>query len=206
MNDRFELLDEEKRQRILNAAMAEFSANGYDHASTNAIVEQAGIAKGLLFHYFKSKKKLFVYLYNYCIDIVLNEVYASDAMQETDFFVKMRKGSRAKLSLLQKYPQMFKFTGAAYVDESHEIRPELEQRNRELIDAASRQFLGNIDQSKFRPGLDIPRAINVMMWSLEGMTNQYLLRLKLTGAEFSVDEAVQESERYLQMFQELFYR
>ena len=49
-------LPDGKRQRILDAAIREFAEHGYDKASTNSIVKEAGIAKGLLFHYFGSKK------------------------------------------------------------------------------------------------------------------------------------------------------
>lgn len=54
---KFENLPEGKRLRILNAAAREFAQSGYDGASTNRIVEYAGIAKGALFHYFKDKMR-----------------------------------------------------------------------------------------------------------------------------------------------------
>ena len=58
-------LSEEKQQRILNAALKEFAQKGYKNASTNQIVKEADISKGLLFHYFKNKKQLFLFLYDY---------------------------------------------------------------------------------------------------------------------------------------------
>ena len=50
---------DEKQDRILNAAIKEFAQKGYDSASTNEIVKEAGISKGLLFHYFKIKSSYF---------------------------------------------------------------------------------------------------------------------------------------------------
>ena len=50
--EKFLKLDDEKRDRILNAAMKEFRY-GYVKASTDIIVKEAGISKGLLFHYEK---------------------------------------------------------------------------------------------------------------------------------------------------------
>ncbi len=55
----FQTLDQQKRDRILTAALEEFAANGYRHASVNAIVKKAGISKGSLFWYFRSKSLLF---------------------------------------------------------------------------------------------------------------------------------------------------
>ena len=53
--EKFNSLDEEKRQKILDAALMEFAEHGYEKASTNRIVKEAGIGKGMLFYYFKSK-------------------------------------------------------------------------------------------------------------------------------------------------------
>lgn len=205
MYSKFESLDEEKRERILNAVMAEFSLKGYDHASTNAIVQRAGIAKGLLFHYFKSKKHLFLYLYHYCVDKVTSEVYLSPAAKETDFFAKMRAGQEAKLALLRRYPELFAFMRAAYLEESHHVKPELEEKNREFIGTASARFLGNIDYTKFKDGLDVSMAINVVLWSLEGYTNQYLLDLRRSQGEFDFDRAAEDAQRYLRLFEQCFY-
>lgn len=42
-------LEAEKRERIINAALKEFAQKGYDKASTNEIIKEAGISKGSLF-------------------------------------------------------------------------------------------------------------------------------------------------------------
>ncbi|MEC9488249.1 MAG: TetR/AcrR family transcriptional regulator [Halanaerobium sp.] len=54
----------EKRQRIIDIAMEEFSLNNYKSASLSSIVEKAGIAKGSMYQYFKNKKDLYLYLLN----------------------------------------------------------------------------------------------------------------------------------------------
>ena len=58
--DKFLKLNPEKKKRILEAAYNEFSRNTYDNASTNRIVKEAGIGKGMLFFYFNTKG--FVYI------------------------------------------------------------------------------------------------------------------------------------------------
>ena len=47
---------EARRQRIVLAAVAEFARSGYAAASTNAIAQEAGVAKGLVFHHFENKE------------------------------------------------------------------------------------------------------------------------------------------------------
>ena len=51
--------DDQRKDRILEAALIEFADKGYKKASTNTIVREAGVSKGLLFHYYKSKKDLY---------------------------------------------------------------------------------------------------------------------------------------------------
>ncbi|HOX24282.1 MAG TPA: TetR/AcrR family transcriptional regulator [Candidatus Krumholzibacteria bacterium] len=53
------LLPDPKQRQILDAAVAEFAARGYSRASMNTLVKAAGISKGSLFHYFRSKSDLF---------------------------------------------------------------------------------------------------------------------------------------------------
>ena len=51
---------ERTQQRILRAAMAEFSAHGLGGARVDAIAERAGINKRLIYYYFGSKEALFL--------------------------------------------------------------------------------------------------------------------------------------------------
>ena len=46
------------RRKILDAAFAEFYANGFQGGSLNHIVDSAGTTKGALFHHFDSKHEL----------------------------------------------------------------------------------------------------------------------------------------------------
>ncbi|MBE9914565.1 TetR/AcrR family transcriptional regulator [Paenibacillus donghaensis] len=49
---------EERRNEILDAADELFSQKGFDGTSTNDILEKVGIARGTLYHHFKSKEDI----------------------------------------------------------------------------------------------------------------------------------------------------
>lgn len=49
---------EERRNEILNAADELFGQKGFDGTSTNDILEKVGIARGTLYHHFKSKEDI----------------------------------------------------------------------------------------------------------------------------------------------------
>lgn len=55
-------LPEEKRQRLLAAARAEFARVPYEEASVNRMIQAAGIPRGSFYMYFTDKEDLFRYL------------------------------------------------------------------------------------------------------------------------------------------------
>ena len=55
---RFERLPKEKQERILKAAVKVFTAQGYEKASLNLMLEGAGISKGAAYYYFADKADL----------------------------------------------------------------------------------------------------------------------------------------------------
>lgn len=57
---RFLSLPAERRRAILGAACAELSVHGFEKASTNRIIERAGVSKGALYYYFDDKRDLFL--------------------------------------------------------------------------------------------------------------------------------------------------
>jgi AcrR family transcriptional regulator len=74
MNNKFYNLPQDRQKQIINGALKVFSASSYHQASTIDIAREAGVSKGLLFHYFNNKKELYLYLYEYCINLGANEL------------------------------------------------------------------------------------------------------------------------------------
>jgi len=52
-------LPEEKKKRVINAAVDEFAQNGYTKASITRMVNKAEIAKGSFYQYFEDKEDLY---------------------------------------------------------------------------------------------------------------------------------------------------
>ncbi|APT19053.1 hypothetical protein FC62_GL000368 [Amylolactobacillus amylotrophicus DSM 20534] len=55
-------LGEEKRERIVAAATAQFTTKKFSDISINELIKQAGIPRGSFYQYFLSKEDLFFYL------------------------------------------------------------------------------------------------------------------------------------------------
>lgn len=75
-------------ERIHEAAMAEFLANGYQGASLRRIVRTAGVTTGALYGYYDSKEALFAALvdeaYRHVLDTYRDSVFHFEAMPPTE--------------------------------------------------------------------------------------------------------------------------
>lgn len=80
-NESFRRLPDEKRKRIFSAAVTEFSEMGYNSASMNSVVKEAGISKGSLFQYFDTKLDLFDTIVNYATQLAKQKL--RDAREST---------------------------------------------------------------------------------------------------------------------------
>jgi len=56
--EQFEEIRKSSRQKILDAALEVFAKQGYHSATVDAIAKTAGISKGLMYNYFKSKDEV----------------------------------------------------------------------------------------------------------------------------------------------------
>lgn len=54
----FEEIRKGSRQKILDAALEVFAQQGYHSATVDSIAKQAGVSKGLMYNYFKSKEDM----------------------------------------------------------------------------------------------------------------------------------------------------
>ncbi|MBL7014729.1 MAG: TetR/AcrR family transcriptional regulator [Candidatus Marinimicrobia bacterium] len=77
----FERLPIEKQARIVNASISEFAEKDYETASMNVVVNHAGISKGSLFNYFKTKSTLYDYVYALALGEV--KAYLKDVRDST---------------------------------------------------------------------------------------------------------------------------
>ncbi|MDF2616285.1 MAG: Transcriptional regulator, TetR family, partial [Sedimentibacter sp.] len=103
-------LESKRREEIINAALKEFAAKGFDDASTNVIAKEARISKSLMFHYVNNKKDFFLFLYDYCLEIIKKEYFDLIDLDEKDIFERLSNTYMLKVKVLKKYPWIFDFT------------------------------------------------------------------------------------------------
>lgn len=207
MFSKFLSLDTEKRDRIINAAIKEFAQKGYDNASTNEMVKEAGISKGLLFHYFKNKKQLFFFLFDYCYDLVADEFYKKVDLTERDFFKRIRQAVHIKMDLQTKYPDILNFIQEAFMQDSPEIKEEFDKKKQELNAVNIGIIYDGIDLSKFRDDVDPQKILKIISWTFEKMSDEELFKAKMVpGHKIDYEKVFLEAEEYFDIFIKCFYK
>lgn len=207
MSSKFLSLNPEKQERILNAALKEFAQKGYENASTNEIVKAAGISKGLLFHYFNNKKELYLFLYNHFVEVLAEEFFNELDFTERDIFERLKNLMKLKNRLIIRHPEVFNFMMKASLEEAEEVSSELNSTTTELMHTSYNRLFENIDLTKFREGTDIGKTFNIIMWTLEGFSNQEMEKAKMLNKGINdFDEAFKEVEIYIEMLKRSFYK
>lgn len=204
--EKFNALDDVKRARIINAALAEFT-KGFKAASTDTITGEAGIAKGLLFHYFGTKAALYEYLIQYSLDTIGERYLALINTGQPDIIERLWQISLLKRDLSGQYPSIFEFLTASYMAAASDPSDGFMPRFKELQGEFLRVIYDGIDTSLFKEGLDIKRAVNIIQWTLNG----YAQTIVSEGRFFAdyqrdYDLYMSETRAYLDLLRRLLYR
>ncbi len=194
----------------MRAALREFTVNGYENASTNQIVEEAEIAKGSLFYYFKTKQDLYRYLIEYSLDFITEEFLnkIEQAKNKIDLIEKFRRISRLKLQAYSKNPDVFNFLGAIYVNnESADLPEELISRTERIKKQILADFYQNVDTSLFRQDISPERVTRLIRWSIEGYERKLIQDIrgkKMTNIDFQ--PYWDEYHDFLDLLKKIYYR
>jgi len=200
-------LEEERRNAILNAALKEFAAKGYNEASTNIIAKESGISKALMFHYANNKKDLFFFVYEYFTDMMNKEYFEQMNYDEKDILERLRQSYFLQLELVKKYPWIFELNKLSTATNPDEIKRELEEKSINSQPQCYEQLFDSIDETKFRDGLDIEKCKQFILWANLGFTNQILEEARNCAFDkWDYDSIVAKLDSNLQELRKLFYK
>ncbi|WP_158289373.1 TetR/AcrR family transcriptional regulator [Paenibacillus flagellatus] len=204
---KFMTMEEEKRERVIESALKEF-AKGYAAANTDVIVKESGISKGLIFHYFGSKRGLFLFLVKYASDLIMTE-YETYISESRDFLDNIRIVSKQKADLSVRSPLLFGFLVKAQfaMKEVFPGGPPDDVPSSPLIGIEQVCRKSNNDKALFKEGIEREKALNIIMWTINGFIDS-LFRHGDDLEEFRAqyDDRANELEAYLQMLRQILYR
>lgn len=169
MNEKFFDLKSEKQDRMINAALHLFAVNGYRHASTDDIIKEAGISKGLLFHYFTSKQGLYDFLLDYSVRYLLFE-YDRTIGDEYDYFVFHEKLETAKAGILRNYPYMYAFISKALTEATPDYSDMGAKALKKYEDTMA-FYTGRLNYPDLKTGVSKEQVENLIAFTVKGLTD-----------------------------------
>src|SRR4051795_11881030 len=177
---------EDKRRLILDAAVRVFARKGYHTCRVGDIAEEAGVAHGLLYHYFRSKEELLETIFRETWRDVLDAVRS---VEETDESARDRLAGITKLLLRawRRDPDLVRVLVREVTRSSH-----LQQRIDEIelaFAGLERVIARGQAEGEFRSDLDPRMASYVFYGALEEILTGWVLGKLEDG-----DEAIARAE------------
>ncbi len=200
MNEKFFDLKKEKQDRMINASLKVFAMNGYGHASTDDIVREAGISKGLLFHYFISKLGLYSFIYDYSVRYMMLELSTGVSKKERDYFELFCQIRQAQLQVMKNYPYMLQFLNRSREENVNEALVETQDR-RDVLPERYREIMEKADLSKFREETDVGLMTGMINYAADGLMKEHFI-----NDSFQPEIYYEEVKRYLDMMKKLSYK
>lgn len=95
------------KRAIFDAAIKIFSISGYDGATMDDMAQEAGVAKGTLYYYFKSKEEIFKYIITEGVEVIKEQI-AETVEKEEDALSKLKSLCALQLKLVYEKKEFFK--------------------------------------------------------------------------------------------------
>ena len=178
---------EDKRRQLLDAAVRVFARKGFHASRVGDIAEEAGVAHGLLYHYFKSKDEVLQAVFHENWSLLVARIAS---VEETDEPAadQLRHISAIVLRTWLHLPDVVRV-----VIQEFGRSPELAERIGELalpIDALQRVIARGVETGEFRKDIDPTFAATVVYGSIDELLTGWVLG-RLPSSEEDVAKAEQ---------------
>ncbi len=200
MNGKFFDLKKEKQDRMINAALKVFALNGYRHASTDDIVREAAVSKGLLFHYFESKLGVYSFVYDYSVRYMMLELKSYVDVNETDLFELMKQAECARMHAMRGYPYMQQFLNKSMSENVSEALLAVEDKRNDLLKTYEAIY-SRMDKSSLPDGVDGDKLQKMLDFTIKGLMTERFL-----DASFQPEMLYEEIVDYLNMMKNIIYK
>lgn len=169
-------LPEDKRRKIVEAAIDEFAASGLENASTNRIVAASGISKGSFYQYFENKRDVF----NYLMQVIEEEKKSffhdrHPPSTRLDTFGYFRWLIKTGMEFNSAYPRLNQALTRVLFAEGLYFGPLFADLRQKSVAALTEMVTQARERGELDPQVDLPLAVLVMeTWS--NAITLYILR------------------------------
>jgi len=170
---------EERRNLLLDSALECFAAKGFESTTIDHIVKHAGVSKGAVYHYFKSKEEIYVELINNGIEKFISFMHAQFATAKTT--TEKLQMLVATCSNTDRTPRQSNTMYILFEFYIYGARhPELREMIQDLIYQLRILLIDVIEEGKergeFRPEVDAKR-VSMLFWAFRNGIGLNLFQL-----------------------------
>lgn len=191
-------MEASKEQAILDAAIHEFAEKGFEQASTNRIAKQAGVSKGLIFHYFESKEKLFEACVNDAIAFSMKKLDYEKWDLSAHLMEKLKQYGEQELLFYKDYPDVYQLIVSAFARPPETVSKEMTRLFAELSLMVPQFFKKLIEGLELKDDVDPETLQAVLQSHCNYYSAQVMGYLKL-HPEAGIDELKPLIRQFLDM-------
>lgn len=201
--DVLDKMDPEKKERLIISAMEEFGNNQFAKASTNNIVKNAGISKGLLFHYFENKEALYNYLIEFALKTISEPITKEIGLEDRDIIRRLQRISDLKIRIIHKYPSLLNFSKTMFIGMDYEAIFKFIQKYHTI--PLNDYYTANIDTTMFKEDIDVTLAVKTIQYTFERISEDVVQQRNM-GIEPDIDAVLKEISTFLAHFRRIYYK
>lgn len=183
-----------KREKIIKACAKAISISGFKKASIQDISKEAGVAKGLVYYYFKDKDNLIFESYLYYVGKI-DEYFKREMFDTKDLFDMVEMTIKVKARFFKDYPEAKKFLELSLNCENKLIK----EYNKKSSSNSKSYLDKNLDLSKFKKNVDMDEVLEMM--SLIGQS-----LISNINSNSNIDELVKKCHSYFSILKKALYK
>jgi len=164
----FDRINPAKREKIMIAAVDEFADKGYHLASTSRIAKRAGIAKGALFKYFKTKERLFLSITDeLLIDMFVYIMKRISARKQVDILTLYMDGVEELFDYFKGNLKMFRLYKMIISERSGEVFHKIRKKYEPYMAPMVESLMKKVDRSNL--SVSMQEMGKLFIWLDAGM-------------------------------------
>lgn len=189
----FNRLDDDKKERVMRAAIEEFQAHGFENAKMEAIAHNAGVAKGSIYQYFDNKKELFLYSVTWTMEYFMKIIDRQTPLKDLDVYDYFLSGSRERFEILKREPLLVAYSMNIYKGTLSDLAQEA---YKELYQAGEDYELRLIANGKKKGTIRKDLDDKILLLFFQGVTEKFTVKLFEKARSFDFDPT---DEQYHEM-------
>lgn len=204
--EKFEKIDitNDKILSIVNSAFKIFANNNFEKASTNLIVADARISRGILYHYFTNKKELFDFLIYFSAKKILFNMVEHIDWSDSDYLNRLRQSLISKTKTILEFPYLYSFCKKYIALYTKAISETF------LPGITERFYHENLRFDQVRDDIDVEMMKQTISLALSELVRKIFDRIVSEAPqrdkEQTLAQATAEIDQYLKFFRQVFYQ